>query len=108
MAKYLDPRADLTFNSFLDNVSVGKTLVNARKRAENRLEEAEERLKAAVERIRAAEERLKATEERLKAAEAKLRQKDIDTASKLKAMGMLSIEQMAEITGLSVEYLSSL
>lgn len=94
MAKYLDPRADLTFNSFLDNVSVGKTLVNARKRAENRLEEAEERLKAA--------------EERLKAAEAKLRQKDIDTASKLKAMGMLSIEQMAEITGLSVEYLSSL
>lgn len=101
MAKYLDPRAGLTFNSFLDNVSVGKTLVNARKRAENRLEEAEERIKAAVERIRAAEERLKA-------AEAKLRQKDIDTASKLKAMGMLSIEQMAEITGLSVEYLSSL
>ena len=40
-------------------------------------------------------------EDKLKEAEAKLKQKDIDTARKLKAMNVMTTEQISEVTGLS-------
>ena len=40
-------------------------------------------------------------EDKLKEVEAKLKQKDIDTARKLKAMNVMTTEQISEVTGLS-------
>ena len=47
-------------------------------------------------------------EYKLKQAEAKLKQKDLDTARKLKAMNVMTIEQIAEATGLTAEEIEGL
>ena len=47
-------------------------------------------------------------EYKLKQAEAKLKQKDLDTARKLKSMNVMTIEQIAEATGLTAEEIEGL
>ena len=47
-------------------------------------------------------------EYKLEQAEAKLKQKDLDTARKLKAMNVMTIEQIAEATGLTTEEIEEL
>jgi predicted transposase/invertase (TIGR01784 family) len=47
-------------------------------------------------------------EYKLEQAEAKLKQKDLDTARKLKAMNVMTIEQIAEATGLTAEEIEGL
>lgn len=53
-------------------------------------------------------EQVKQAEARAEQAEAKAEQQKIDTARKLKAMNVVTIEQIAEITGLTVEEISEL
>ncbi len=92
------------YDKFWDRVSVQKTLENAwkRKAAEAETKAAEAETKAAEAETKAAEAETKAAE-----AEAKLRQKDMDTACKLKAMG-LPVGQIAEVTGLTTEQINTL
>ena len=47
-------------------------------------------------------------EYKLEQAEAKLKQKDLDTARKLKSMNVMTIEQIAEATGLTAEEIEGL
>ena len=75
------------YDKFWDNVSVLKTLENARKRE---IEEAE---KAKAE----AEE-----------AKTKLKQEKLDTARKLKAMNVMTTAQIAEATGLTADEIEGL
>ena len=103
------------YNKFWDNVSVAKTLEYARRQeleeAQKKIAEAEakmEQAKAETEQAKAETEQAKAEMEQVKAeAEAKLKQKDIDVARKLKAMG-LSSGQIAKATGLTLEQIESL
>ena len=96
------------YNKFWDNVSVAKTLEYARRQE---LEEAQKKIaeaEAKMEQAKAETEQAKAEMEQVKAeAEAKLKQKDIDVARKLKAMG-LSSGQIAKATGLTLEQIESL
>ena len=79
------------YDKFWDNVSIQKTLDNARKREIN-----------AVKR-----EAEKAIADAKEEAKSLLKQKDIDTARKLKAINLPAI-QIAEITGLSTEQVEAL
>jgi predicted transposase/invertase (TIGR01784 family) len=72
------------YDKFWDNVSVQKTLDNARKREINAVKREAEKAKAEAEE-----------------AKTKLKQEKFDTARKLKAMNVMTTEQIAEVTGLS-------
>ena len=99
------------YDKFWDNVSIQKTLDNARKReieaanaAKREAEKAIDEAKAKVEEAKAVVEEAKAETEQAKAM---LKQKDIDTGRKLKALH-LPITQIAEITGLTNEQIETL
>ena len=79
------------YDKFWDNVSVQKTLDNARKREINAVKREAEKAKAEAEE-----------------AKAKLKQEKFDTARKLKAMNVMTIEQIAEVTGLTAEEIEGL
>jgi multidrug resistance efflux pump len=78
------------------------------KQAEAKVEEAEAKVEEAN--AKAEEANAKAEEANAKAeeAEAKLKQKGIDTARKLKAMNVMAIDQIADITGLSIKEIEAL
>ena len=82
------------YNKFWDNVSTQKTLELAR---QQEIAEA----KAKVEEAKA---KMQAAEAKAEQAETKL----IDTARKLKAMNVMTIEQIAEATGLKTEQIKAL
>ena len=95
MGKYLDPKADLTFKKiFGEHKHLVISLLNAMLPLKD-----DERVESIeywpTEKIPKAE------------ADAKLKQKDIDVACKLKAMG-LSCGQIAEATGLTFVQIESL
>ena len=114
------------YDKFWDNVSVQKTLDNARKReineakrevaeakrevveAKREVAEAKREAERAIEEAKteAAEAKAEVAEAKAK-VEAKLKQKDIDTARKLKELS-LPFEQIAEITGLTLEQIEAL
>ena len=121
------------YDKFWDNVSVQKTLDNARKReineakrevaeakrevveakrevveAKREVAEAKREAERAIEEAKteAAEAKAEVVEAKAK-VEAKLKQKDIDTARKLKELS-LPFEQIAEITGLTLEQIEAL
>ena len=100
------------YDKFWDGVSVQVTLENARKRELNaylrKLEETETKLGETETRLGETETRLEETETKLGEAETRLKQKDIETARKLKAMNVMTVEQIAEITGLSNEEIERL
>ena len=79
------------YDKFWDNVSVQKTLDNARKREINAVKREAEKAKAEAEE-----------------AKTKLKQEKFDTARKLKAMNVMTIEQIAEVTGLTAEEIEGL
>ena len=79
------------YDKFWDNVSVQKTLDNARKREINAVKREAEKAKAEAEE-----------------AKAKLKQEKFDTARKLKAMNVMTTEQIAEVTGLTAEEIEGL
>ena len=89
------------YDKFWDNVSVLKTLENARKREI----EAAEKAKAEAEEAKAKAEEAKAKAEE---AEAKLKQEKFETARKLKVMSVMTTEQIAEATGLTAEVIEGL
>ena len=99
------------YDKFWDGISSDKTIIAD---YEYKLEQAKaevEEAKAEVEEAKAEVEEAKAETEQAKAeteqAKAMLKQKDIDTARKLKALH-LPITQIAEITGLTVEQIDAL
>ena len=110
------------YDKFWDNVSVLKTLENARKReieeAEKAKREAEkakaeaEEAKAEAEEAKAEAEEAKAEAEEAKAeveeAKTKLKQEKLDTARKLKAMNVMTTAQIAEATGLTADEIEGL
>jgi predicted transposase/invertase (TIGR01784 family) len=85
------------YDKFWDNVSVNVTLENARKREINAVKREIAEAKAEIEEAKAEAEEAKAM----------LKQKDIDTARKLKAIN-LPATQIAEITGLTIEQVEAL
>jgi len=96
------------YDKFWDAISSRKSEINAVKReAEKEIAEA----KAEAEEAKAEAEEAKAEAEEAKAeaeeAKAMLKQKDIDTARKLKAIN-LPATQIAEITGLTIEQVEAL
>lgn len=108
-----------SYDKFWDRISVEKSFEYDRaleaERAKKLIEKAEvkaeqERAKAEQERAKAEEERAKAEQEKAKAeqAETRLKEKDIETARKLKATGLMSLEQIADITGLSIPQINEL
>ena len=78
------------YDKFWDNVSVQKTLDNARKREINAVKREAEKAKAEAEE-----------------AKTKLKQEKLDTARKMKAKGY-AVEDIAEITGLTTELIEAL
>ena len=96
------------YDEFWDNVSIQKTLDNARKRE---IEAAKREINAANAAKREAEKavaeaKVEAEEAKAEAEEAK--KKVLDTARKLKAMNVMAPEQIAEITGLALEQVNGL
>ena len=89
------------YDKFWDNVSVLKTLENARKRE---IEEAE-KAKREAEKAKAEAEEAKAEVEE---AKTKLKQEKLDTARKLKAMNVMTTAQIAEATGLTADEIEGL
>ena len=78
------------YDKFWDNVSVQKTLDNARKREINAVKREAEKAKAEAEE-----------------AKTKLKQEKLDTARKMKVKGY-AVEDIAEITGLTTELIEAL
>ena len=93
------------YDKFWDGISSDKTIIED---YEYKLEQA----KAEADEAKAEADEAKAEAEEAKAeaeeAKAKLKQKDIDTARKLKAMNVMTIEQIAEATGLTAEEIEDL
>ena len=85
------------------------------KAAEEKTKAAEEKIKAAEEKTKAAEEKIKTAEEKAKAAKAETKaakkafsEKQKVSALKMLKKGVLSIEEIADFTGLSVKAVKEL
>ncbi len=79
------------YDKFWDAIASRKSEINAVKREAEKAKAEAEEAKAEAEETKA-----KAAE-----AEAKLKQEKLDTARKLKAMNVMTTEQISEVTGLS-------
>ncbi len=96
------------YDKFWDNVSIQKTLDNARKRE---IEAAKREIEAAKREIEAANAAKREAEKAVAEAKAETeeaKKKMLDTARKLKAMNVMTIEQIAEATGLTAEEIEAL
>jgi len=91
------------YDKFWDNVSVAKTLENARRRSEEKLKEAEAKLEEKKAKLEETEAKLENTETKLENKEAKLE----NTDKRLKDRGF-SAEEIADITGLPVDEIEKL
>ena len=101
MAKYLDPKADLTFKKiFGEHPDLVMSLLNALLQLEN----GNKITDLFWDRVR----RDKDMADELREVKEQLKQKDIDTARKLRAMSVMTIEQISEITGLTAEEIETL
>ena len=89
------------YNKFWDNISTQKTLELAR---QQEIEEA----KAKVQEFEAKAEQAKAKAEQAEAKAEQAEAKFAGTARKLKAMNVMTVEQIAEATGLTVEQINAL
>ena len=110
------------YDKFWDNVSIQKTLDNARKReieaakreinaanaAKREAEKAVAEAKVEAEEAKVEAEEAKAGAEEAKAEAEEAKKKVLDTARKLKAMNVMAPEQIAEITGLALEQVNGL
>ena len=86
------------YDKFWDNISVAKTLENARRRSEEKLKETEAKLENAEAKLENTEAKLENTEAKLENTEAKLE----NTVKRMKAKGF-STEDIADITGLTAD-----
>lgn len=91
------------YDKFWDNVSVAKTLENARRRSEEKLKEAEAKLEEKKAKLEETEAKLENTETKLENTAAKLE----NTVKRLKDRGF-SAEEIADITGLPVDEIEKL
>ena len=82
------------YDKFWDNVSIQKTLDNARKRE--------------IEAANAAKREAEKAVAEAKAEMEEAKEKMLDTARKLKAMNVMTVEQIAEATGLTAEEIEAL
>ena len=103
------------YDKFWDNVSVQKTLENARKRemeaAKREIEAVKREIEAAKREINAANAAKREAEKAIaeaKAEKEEAKAKMLDTARKLKSMNVMTIEQIAEATGLTTEQIKAL
>ena len=78
------------------------------KEAEAKAEQAEAKAEQAEAKAEQAEAKAEQAEAKAEQAEAKARQQKMDTARKLKAMNVMAIEQIAEVTGLTAEEIEGL
>jgi len=104
-----------TYNKFWDNVSISKTLEEARRKEDERRRQEDERLKAFKEQVEAQKEQVEAQKEQVEAmkrqaeeAIANAEARTLHTARCLKAMNMMTAEQIAQATGLTVQQVESL
>ena len=111
-----------TYNKFWDNVSISKTLEEARRKEDERRRQEDERRRQEDERLKAFKEQVEAQKEQVEAqkeqVEAMKRQAEeaianaeartLHTARCLKAMNMMTAEQIAQATGLTVQQVESL
>ena len=98
------------YDKFWDNVSVAKTLENARRRSEEKLKEAEAKLEEKKAKLEETEAKLENTETKLENTEAKLENTEAkleNTVKRLKDRGF-SAEEIADITGLPVDEIEKL
>ena len=91
------------YDKFWDNVSVAKTLENARRRSEEKLKVAEAKLVNTEAKIAETEAKLVNTEAKLMNTEAKL----VNTVKRMKDRGF-SAEEIADITGLTADEIEKL
>ncbi len=76
--------------------------------AEAKVEQAEAKAEQAEAKAEQAKAETKQAEAKAEQAEAKARQQKLDTARKLKAMNVMTVEQIAEATGLTVQEIEDL
>ena len=98
------------YDKFWDNVSVAKTLENARRRSEEKLKAAEAKLEETEAKIRDTEAKIRDTEAKIRDTETKLENtaaKLENTVKRLKDRGF-SAEEIADITGLPVDEIEKL
>ena len=98
------------YDKFWDNVSVAKTLENARRRSEEKLKEAEAKLEEKKAKLEETEAKLENTETKLENTETKLENtaaKLENTVKRLKDRGF-SAEEIADITSLPVDEIEKL
>ena len=72
--------------------------------SDEKIAEAKAQVEEAKVQVEEAKEKIQAAEERAERAETKM----IDTARKLKAMNVMTVEQIAEATGLTTEQIKAL
>jgi hypothetical protein len=125
-----------TYNKFWDNVSISKTLEEARRKEDERRRQEDERrrqederrrqederrrqederrrqederLKAFKEQVEAQKEQVEAMKRQAEEAIANAEARTLHTARCLKAMNMMTAEQIAQATGLTVQQVESL
>ena len=95
------------YDKFWDNVSIQKTLDNARKREIEAANAAKREAEKAVAEAKAETEKAKEETEKAKEETEKAKEKMLDAARKMKAKGY-ALEDIAEITGLTVEQIGAL
>jgi len=76
--------------------------------AEAKVEQAEAKVEQAEARVEQAEAKAKQVEAKAKQVEAWVGQQKLDTARKLKAMNVMTIEQIAEVTGFTIKEIEAL
>lgn len=105
------------YDKFWDNVSVAKTLENARRRSEEKLKAAEAKLEETEAKLEETEAKLEEKEAKIRDTEAKIRNTETkirdtetkleNTVKRLKDRGF-SAEEIADITGLPVDEIEKL
>ena len=105
------------YDKFWDNVSVAKTLENARRRSEEKLKEAEAKLEETEAKLEEKEAKIRDTEAKIRDTETKLENTETklenteakleNTVKRMKDRGF-SAEEIADITGLPVDEIEKL
>ena len=100
------------YNKFWDNVSVQKTLELARQqemeKAKREVEEAHAKVEEFNAKVEEANAKMEEAHAKVEEAEAKLSEQKSDTARKLKALNVMTVEQIAEATGLTIEQVNAI
>ena len=78
------------------------------KEAEAKIEESKRQVEEAEAKIEESKRQVEESKRQVEEAEAKLTDQRLDTARKLKAMNIMTVEQIAEITSLAIEQIETL